>query len=86
MPECTGNKHPGRMGIGSGRIATPLIQRGLGVTGLDTSAGVFAQAREKRTDRLVRGSAYALPFPDATFDAALFVHVPHLLDDPGAAL
>jgi SAM-dependent methyltransferase len=74
------------VGVGTGRVALPLIQRGLEVTGLDASAGMLAWARGKRIDRLVRGSAYALPFAERAFDAALFVHVLHLLEDPAAAL
>jgi SAM-dependent methyltransferase len=74
------------VGVGTGRVAVPLIQRGLQVTGLDASAGMLARARGKRIERLVRGTAYALPFADRAFDAALFVHVLHLLDDPATAL
>jgi ubiquinone/menaquinone biosynthesis C-methylase UbiE len=74
------------VGVGTGRVAVPLLRRGLSVTGLDASAGMLARARAKRIDRLVRGSAYALPFADRAFDAALFVHVLHLLDDPSTAL
>lgn len=74
------------VGVGTGRVAVPLIRRGLTVTGVDASAGMLARARAKRIDRLVHGSAYALPFDDAVFDAALFVHVLHLLDRPGTAL
>jgi SAM-dependent methyltransferase len=74
------------VGVGTGRVAVPLIQRGFAVTGVDASTGMLARARGKRIERLVRGSAYALPFADRAFDAALFVHVLHLLDDPAAAL
>jgi SAM-dependent methyltransferase len=74
------------IGVGTGRVALPLVQRGLEVTGIDASRGMLARARGKRLDRLVRGSAYALPFADGAFDAGLFVHVLHLLDDPAAAL
>jgi ubiquinone/menaquinone biosynthesis C-methylase UbiE len=74
------------VGVGTGRIAAPLGKRGLRVTGVDASRGMLGRAREKGIARLVRGSAYALPFRDAAFDAALFVHVLHLLEDPRAAL
>ena len=74
------------VGVGTGRIARPLEERGLGVTGLDASRGMLGVARSKGLVRLVQGSAYRLPFADGSFDAALFVHVLHLLDDPPSAL
>lgn len=74
------------VGVGTGRMALPLSERGVAVTGLDASRGMLARARIKGLARLVRGSAYRLPFGDQTFDAALFVHVLHLLDDPRVAL
>lgn len=74
------------VGVGTGRIAVPLAARGPEVTGIDASWGMLARAKAKGVTRLVRGSAYRLPFPDRTFDTALFVHVLHLLEDPTAAL
>lgn len=74
------------VGVGTGRIAGPLATRSLTVTGVDVSAGMLARARSKGVPRLVRASGYHLPFADRAFDATLFVHVIHLLDDPVAAL
>ncbi|MCI4372112.1 MAG: class I SAM-dependent methyltransferase [Thermoplasmata archaeon] len=74
------------VGVGTGRIARPLEERGFEVTGLDGSLGMMAHARGKGVRRLVRGSAYRLPFRDQAFDATLFVHVLHTLDDPPSAL
>ena len=74
------------VGVGTGRIAVPLTAFGFEVTGVDASRGMLAQARTKNLRRLVRGSAYRLPFPDGAFDAALMVHVLHLLDQPLTAL
>jgi ubiquinone/menaquinone biosynthesis C-methylase UbiE len=74
------------VGIGTGRMAVPLVQRGLRVTGLDASSGMLARAKGKGLDRLVRGGAYRLPFRDRTFDAAIFVHVLHILDDASRAI
>jgi SAM-dependent methyltransferase len=74
------------IGVGTGRIARPLEDRGFEVTGLDASLGMMALARRKGIARLVRGSAHRLPFRDAAFDATLFVHVLHVLDDPPSAL
>ncbi len=70
------------IGVGTGRIARPLLERGFVVTGLDASSGMLAKARAKGVPRLVRGSGYHLPFPDRAFDATMLVHVLHLLDTP----
>ncbi len=74
------------VGVGTGRIAAPLQSQGFALTGVDASLGMLSRARPKGLDRLVRGSAYALPFGDRTVDATLFVHVLHLLDQPRRAL
>ena len=74
------------VGVGTGRIALPLSERGLLVFGVDASRGMLARAAAKGVPRLVRASAYRLPFPDRVFDVALFVHVLHMLDMPETAL
>jgi SAM-dependent methyltransferase len=74
------------IGVGTGRVALPLRERGIEVTGVDASWGMLGRARAKGVDRLVRGSAYHLPFADGALDAALFVHVLHVLDRPVDAL
>jgi ubiquinone/menaquinone biosynthesis C-methylase UbiE len=74
------------VGVGTGRVAKPLTDRGVLVTGVDASRGMLAKARAKGLPRLLRGSAYHLPFRDDAFDATLFVHVLHVLDDPVSAV
>ncbi|MCI4326123.1 MAG: class I SAM-dependent methyltransferase [Thermoplasmata archaeon] len=74
------------VGVGTGRIAQPMSERGFEITGVDASPGMLAHARAKGVGRLVRGNAYQLPFRPASVDTTLFVHVLHLLDDPVAAL
>jgi SAM-dependent methyltransferase len=74
------------VGVGTGRVALPLVERGLQVTGVDPSAGMLARARAKGAGRWVQGSAYQLPFRDRSFDATLFVHVLHVLEDPVRAV
>ncbi|MCI4324685.1 MAG: class I SAM-dependent methyltransferase [Thermoplasmata archaeon] len=74
------------VGVGTGRVAIPLAARGFQVTGIDASTGMLGRARSKGASRLVRGTAYALPFRGHAVDTTLFVHVLHLLDDPRAAL
>ncbi len=74
------------VGVGTGRIGSPLSARGFELTGLDLSRNMLLRAREKRLERLVRGTASALPFCDASFDAALFAHVLHVLERPRIAI
>ena len=74
------------VGVGTGRVAVPLASRGFDVTGVDASRRMLAIARSKHLRQLVRGNAYRLPFAERSFDAALFVHVLHLLEDAPTAL
>jgi SAM-dependent methyltransferase len=79
------------MGIGTGRIAFPLIVRGYDYAGIDLSEGMMALLRQKlaaftteHPDATVRaalrqGDVTHLPYPDASFDVALMVHVLHLI-------
>jgi ubiquinone/menaquinone biosynthesis C-methylase UbiE len=71
------------LGIGTGRIAAPLIARGLNVSGLDLSREMMLKLHGKFSSgtplRLVQGDASALPFRDAAFDVVLAVHVFHLI-------
>jgi ubiquinone/menaquinone biosynthesis C-methylase UbiE len=74
------------VGVGTGRVARPLVDRGVRVVGVDASRGMLGRAAAKGLPYLVRGDAYCLPFPDRSFDAALFVHVLHILDRPSLGL
>jgi SAM-dependent methyltransferase len=74
------------VGVGTGRIAGPLLHRGISVVGLDAARRMLEKARAKGVPTLVQGSAHRLPFPDRAFDAALFVHVLHVLDRPESAI
>lgn len=75
-------------GAGTGRVLLPLAAAGAWTAGVDISAGMLRVLREKAAAanlldsvRVVRGDAYQLPFAAHTFDAALMVHVLHLVDD-----
>jgi ubiquinone/menaquinone biosynthesis C-methylase UbiE len=74
------------VGVGTGRIARPLVDLGVRVVGVDASRGMLGRAAAKQLPYLVRGNAYHLPFSDRVFDACLFVHVLHILDLPEAGL
>jgi len=67
-------------GLGTGRIAVPLLEAGVRVVGIDIATAMLAQARRKRADlAVVVADATAPPFRNASFDGALFVHVLHLV-------
>jgi ubiquinone/menaquinone biosynthesis C-methylase UbiE len=74
------------VGIGTGRFAKPLVDRGLPIVGVDISASMMGKAKEKGLHDLVRGDVHHLPFLDRSFDAAIFVLVLHLVEDWVAVL
>jgi ubiquinone/menaquinone biosynthesis C-methylase UbiE len=71
------------IGVGTGRVALPLHQRGVPLAGIDLSAAMMAVLVEKAGGRapfpLARADATRLPFPDAAFGAGLASHVFHLI-------
>lgn len=87
------------IGIGTGRIALPLLERGINVTGVDISARMIERLRAKyAAERAARpeaplgrltvrqGDMTALPFATGTFDAVVAVHVLHLVSQWRQAL
>jgi ubiquinone/menaquinone biosynthesis C-methylase UbiE len=75
------------VGIGTGRIAVPLAAAGVRVAGIDISPKMLARLREKRTDiDVMLAEAARPPLRAASFDAALFVHILHLVPDAEATL
>jgi ubiquinone/menaquinone biosynthesis C-methylase UbiE len=80
------------IGVGTGRIALPIIAQGYELTGVDISQRMLDRLREKLED-LARASAtplratlqvadmMALPFEDAQFDVVVAAHVFHLVED-----
>ncbi len=78
---------------GTGRFTVMLAERGADITGLDISAPMLAQGREKARRagvgdavEFLRGDAARLPFPDDHFDAVFAMRFFHLADTPGAFL
>lgn len=70
------------VGIGTGRLALPLARRGVRVVGVDLSRPMLGRLLEKRAALpvdVLRADAARLPFADASVDAALGVHVFHLI-------
>lgn len=79
------------VGVGTGRIARPLLKRRVNITGFDLSRKMMARLLETlpaETVRpaLVEGDAASLPFETESFNATLSVHVFHLIADWRAAL
>ncbi len=69
-------------GIGTGRIAVPLAERGYRVTGVDISEEMLAllekrvmQAGQSLPISCQRGDVLKLPFPAEAFDMAIAVHL-----------
>lgn len=73
------------LGCGTGDLSHALSDRAR-VVGLDVSAGMLAVASRRWHEvQLVRGSAFRLPFRDASFDGAASAFVLRNLNDlPGA--
>jgi len=69
------------VGVGTGRFAKPIFGLGFEVTGVDVSRRMLLKAREKGIDRLLLGDAYSLPFKGKAFDAAMIIHVLHVVVD-----
>jgi SAM-dependent methyltransferase len=79
------------VGVGTGRIARPLLARGVRFTGIDLSRKMMNHLIETlppdaARPALAEADAVCLPFPAGTFDAALSVHVFHLIANWRTAL
>ena len=75
---------PGRpileAGVGTGRIAAPLLKHGAPLVGADLSAEMMARLRAKVEGApLAQADISRLPFPDAAFGMILTIHVLHLV-------
>ncbi len=69
------------VGVGTGRFAKPLLDRGFSIVGVDVSRQMMAKAAMKGARELVQGDAHYLPFHDESFDAAIFILFLHLVPD-----
>lgn len=79
------------IGVGTGRIAMPLVARGFQLTGLDTNTDMMGLFRSKfsgvsRKVSLLQADAQELPFDRHSFHAVIAVHVWHLIPDLEMAL
>ncbi len=69
------------VGVGTGRFAYPLAEKGFHVVGTDISLTMMLKARKRGLKDLVRADARGLPFRNRSFDSVLVVHLLHLVDD-----
>jgi ubiquinone/menaquinone biosynthesis C-methylase UbiE len=70
------------VGVGTGRIALPLVEEGVRVVGVDISAEMLRKlvaARLGGWPQVAIADATRLPFADATFGSAIASHVLHLI-------
>jgi len=78
---------------GTGRFTVMLAERGADVVGVDISAAMLEEGREKAqaagvsdTLEFMRGDAARLPFPDDHFDSVIAMRFFHLADTPASFL
>jgi SAM-dependent methyltransferase len=69
------------VGAGTGAVALPLTARGRSVLGVDLSAAMLRQARERLGARVVVADGYRLPVPDGAVPNAMVVWVLQLVPD-----
>jgi ubiquinone/menaquinone biosynthesis C-methylase UbiE len=77
------------IGVGTGRIALPLSPHVGEYVGVDISTAMMDKLRARMDGhpiRLMQADAAHLPLASGTFDAAVAVHVFHLVGDAAAAL
>ena len=72
------------IGVGTGRIALPLVRQGLRLVGVDISRDMLRRLVDnagRTSTQVVEGDATRLPFRDRTFTSAIAAHVLHLIPD-----
>ncbi len=70
------------IGVGTGRIAKPLIAKGMRVIGIDISREMMALVRQDTpTAALIQGDVMRLPLMSGSADAVIAVHILHLVSD-----
>ena len=74
------------VGVGTGRIASPLQNHGFDIVGLDISRRMLSRARAKGVTTVMLADVTELPFTDNAFDHVLSVHVTHLIGNWRKAL
>lgn len=89
VAELPGRGHCLEIGVGTGRIAIPLVEHGVDVVGVDISMEMLRRLRAKSRGQeidIAIADATRLPFADRTFASAVAAHVLHLIPDWKVAL
>jgi len=73
-------------GVGTGRFAKPLQDRGFKVVGIDIAKKMISKAEERGVSNLFFGDVCFLPFKDNSFDATVCIHLLHLISEWKTAL
>jgi SAM-dependent methyltransferase len=79
------------LACGTGSVVCALAARAAQVVGIDMTDAMLDQARKRATEMRIanvewrRGSIYAAPYDDGTFDAVTCRFAFHHLEDPAAA-
>lgn len=73
-------------GVGTGRFAKPLGDRGLEIVGVDISGKMLKKAKQKNLENLLKSDVRCLPFKNNSFGASLSIHVLHLISEWETAL
>jgi SAM-dependent methyltransferase len=75
--------HVLEIGVGTGRIAKPLLAAGVRITGIDLSRNMMNRLRDTLgglpAPVLLQGDITRLPFSSESFDAVIGVHILHLV-------
>lgn len=78
------------IGVGTGRIALPLAERGVPLVGVDLAGAMLERLRANAGGALpfalIRGDVTDLPVADSSAGAVLSSHVLHLVEDWRAAV
>jgi ubiquinone/menaquinone biosynthesis C-methylase UbiE len=81
--ELAGHQPCLEIGVGTGRMALPLFERGIQMVGIDLSLSMLGELKRKRGGTMpfpvAVADAIRLPFADASFGSGLAVHVLHLI-------
>lgn len=73
-------------GVGTGRFAKPLQDNGFDVLGIDIADKMINKAVEKGAKNLLQADVCFLPFKKKSFDAAVCIHLLHLICEWRTAL
>ena len=87
LAELAGSGRALELGIGTGRIAVPLAQRGVPVHGIDMSRAMVARLREKPGAEKIGVTIgdFATTTVDGTFSVAYLLSISSIASQPEAA-